>query len=77
MSEMVERVAHAIAAKRGLKWRYFIDDAVAIIKAMREPTEAMAEEGFTAACRHDHSETVPDLEIGRAAWQAMIDEALK
>lgn len=51
--------------------------ARAVLASLREPTEAMAEAGFHAACRYDNGDTVPSLEIGTAAWQAMIDEALK
>lgn len=68
-----ERVAHMVEAN----WRNHEADARAAIAEIRKPTEAMEMEGFYTACRHDHGETVPDLEIGRATWTAMIDEALK
>jgi hypothetical protein len=47
------------------------DDARAVIKAMREPTDAMAEVGFQLTgdpCWQD------DV---KRAWRAMIDEILK
>ncbi len=48
-----------------------------IIAAMREPTEEMCREGYTAACRHDYGDTVPSSEIAPETWRAMIDAAMK
>ena len=68
MTEMVERVARALAEKEGFCWEncaqcVWIDDARAAIAAMREPTEAMLG---------------PPWNYGRLEiWQAMIDEALQ
>ena len=76
MSEMVERVAEAIAKSRhgeSLWWtgetgglrQSAIDDARAAVAAMREPTQAMVQ---TVDPAFDHVEFI---------WQTMIDEALK
>lgn len=77
MSDMVERVARAICEREGydiesLKagkygehantWQDFLDDARVAINAMREPTEAMANEG------HGGNPV--------KSYQAMIDAAL-
>lgn len=62
MSEMVERVALAIAASD--------DIARLAIKAMREPTEDMQSAGYNAGHASYREEA-------RMVWQAMIDEALK
>lgn len=81
MSEMVERVARAIAEEiNGGKFddaRWYNDDqrdvhrrrARAAIEAMREPTEAMLTAGDSAMIRKD--------DAAADAWQAMVDEALK
>ena len=75
MSEMVERVARAIATARGYgldangedtgDWQMFVDHARAAIEAMREPTEAMWRE---ASFENGY--------VTEGAWQAMIDAAL-
>lgn len=68
MSEMVERVAHAIKAK--VPFGYGMTDAEtlqyarAAIEAMREPTEAMLDNG--------PSEPYMDGDV----WAKMIDAAL-
>lgn len=76
MSEMVERVARAIAdnIQAALPDGVVVDyhyAARAAIEAMRRPTEAMVDAGydFTAdpCWREDFIK----------GWQAMIDEALK
>lgn len=77
MSEMVERVAQAIAG--ALKQAYWereepTDDdhlaaARAAIEAMREPTEAMWAKGTGA--RLDESPSTHKV------WREMIDEALR
>jgi hypothetical protein len=87
MSEMVERVAIAIAGglnawaemwEESLREEYRID-ARAAIEAMREPTDAMLERGsvglYDCAAHDGHGgvETSPPLPV----WQNMIDAALK
>lgn len=76
MSEMVERVAKAIASKqpplsdRVLSMhaeQALFEMARAAIEAMRVPTEAMIEEAWADARAEDAA----------AVWKAMIDEALK
>ncbi len=80
MNEMIERAARAIAIRRGIHpdqeltygggkvaWKYFTDDAGAVIEAMREPTDKMI-----------NLEELP-YSPGemKAYWQAMIDVSLK
>lgn len=89
MSEMVERVAIAIARSRGLLprsdaipqealWLYFpkeqaFKEARAAIEAMREPTKKMVDAGQDA----DNGENRNLGERGaKEAWQLMIDAAL-
>ena len=88
MSEMVERVARAIAdavydaIKAALfetrenyvdqNWPKFATDARAAIAAMREPTEAMAARGYDMYDPEHDSGPGPD-----EFWRAMIDEALR
>jgi hypothetical protein len=79
MSEMVDRIARAIAeAGNGGVWtdeqwykEYQRDihriRARAAIKAMREPTDEMVHAGLLAGCRVNSIE----------GWRAMVDEALK
>ena len=72
MSEMVERVAKAIAAEFSHLGTGWDEIARAAIAAMREPTEAMKSvEGvhWGYSCH-----VCGGLKEG---WQAMIDEALK
>lgn len=57
-------------------WTAWVEDARDAIEAMREPTEAMNERGYAAACQHDYGERMPNLEIASATWRAMIDAAL-
>lgn len=91
MREMVERVARALClSKRNSPtgypegwlerhvnewWPQFIDDAKIAIAAMREPTESM----LRMAVRYGDSEGYGSMSEGdaEAAWQSMIDEALK
>ena len=66
MTEMVERVARAIASHVGYAdddWFKYGPAARAAIAAMREPTEEMLKAAYAKAF---------DKEI----WQAMIDAAL-
>lgn len=85
MSDQIDRVAEAMrlrAIERGhpihpVMVRHL---AVAAIEAMREPTDAMCEAGYSAGTgdwggRYDNRR---ELARGRIApgWQAMIDAAL-
>lgn len=77
MSEMVERVAKAICEAIGDDWNRegveglaaaYQPMAIAAIKAMREPTEAMIE-----ASNREWDGRMSHRSSG--AWQAMIDAA--
>ncbi len=71
--EMVERVARVLAPEHeeplepGLARAIAMDEARAVIEAMREPTEAMKNAGFAMLLGN-----VPVAMI----WRAMIDAAL-
>ena len=58
MSELVERVAAAIAEHVGYDGMCGAIARAAIV-AMREPTEAMKDAGFSEACRHDSGDSYP------------------
>ena len=68
-TEMVERVARALADSQGMGefpgLEMYRVMARAAIEAMREPTEAMLEVGFGGATG-----------VKRKLWQLMIDDAL-
>lgn len=71
MSEMVERVARALADCAmepfdEISREKFIGDARAVIKAMREPTPQMIEEAWAAALNED----------AKGVWRDMIETAL-
>lgn len=74
MSEMVERVTGAISAAMDSDGSYPDGSlnvralAIAAVKSMREPTDAMVDEG-NAWLDSDHP--------ADASWRAMIDEILK
>lgn len=69
MSEMIERVARAISIRMGEFPCTDQDCARAAIEAMREPTEAMSEDGYgQAGCSKAHC---------TAVYSAMIEAALK
>ncbi len=77
MSEMVERVARALAAAYsdalGAKTQIVAEDyeaARAAIAAMREPTEGMLDAFYDEPCWGDGPEA-------RDTWRAMIDRAMK
>jgi hypothetical protein len=79
MSDMIERVERAIASKivilgRPIHHSWAEQAAIAAIKAMREPTEAMAiAGGYEVYDAND--EFCPE---GAAdAWRAMVDAALE
>lgn len=72
MSEMVERVARAVAEFNEFSWEHcaqshWIDLARAAIEAMREPTEEMIRVGV----KYDHECAEAD-----GIYRAMIDAAL-
>lgn len=78
MSEMVNKIADAMAESEPWSQFWSLDDARKLarvaIEAMREPTEAMVHAAF------DLDEVVSGLlvsPIPEKTWGAMIDEALK
>lgn len=76
MSEMVERVARALAYHNYNTedvWESHISDARATIQAMREPTEEMI------SASYEDGATWSDMARGYVAdeWRRMIDAALK
>lgn len=77
MSEMVERVADALAGKSRIETTrtYWLTMARAAIAAMREPTEAMSSVQYYADFGEKGLQLSPDDQSG--IWRAMIDEALK
>ena len=90
MSEMVEKMARAIAESQG--WRLpdqlepyaegslcdlSVQAARAAIKAMMEPTEGMLAATMTATPALVTQETVDDLQMIRRDWQAMLTAALE
>lgn len=82
MSEMVMKVASAIHANdlnplESMPKRYQ-DMARAAIKAMREPTEAMVDQGYSYFDEDALVARRPPTGRGRLffAWQAMIDSAI-
>jgi hypothetical protein len=90
MSEMVDRVAKAIAAEawghsltgESLPWEKIPDVyrdgyrrwAVKAIEAMREPTDKMVFDADTPVGDEGVSPTYADV---RTIWRSMINEALK
>ena len=73
MTRPLERAARALAEVdpqgRGTQyWRDYVPDARAVLTAIRDPSEGMADAGSKAAAYHG--------EDGRPVWQAMIDAAL-
>jgi uncharacterized membrane protein (DUF106 family) len=82
MSEMIERVAKAMARHR---WAEFDEEqreagrelARNAIEAMREPIPAMHDAAYGATSSR-FEPMVPDfVRINAKIWRAMIDEALK
>ena len=89
MSEMIERVALAIAnAKRAkhdippCRWEHLTDEAKteyvgyarAAIEAMREPTDEIVSRAWGDETNKNFEK---DEDLFLCAWQLMIDEALK
>lgn len=61
-------------------WEDYIKDARAAIEAMREPTEAMdlaLKMTMQPPSGFDHPDAIAEFDLARAAYAAMIDEALK
>ena len=89
MTEMIERVAKALFLKNNprLSWEkasrestdHFRSVAKIAIEAMREPTEAMLVSGDEQIIEFlkDHIFALRDSTPAAAAWQLMIDKALK
>jgi hypothetical protein len=95
MSSMLERAASALLARQGFAFydnpmdggqdaydlsMEALEDARAVIKAMREPTQAMldaaAENGYDCIeFSLEEGEGIDGFDF-KPAWQAMIDEAL-
>lgn len=82
MNEMVERVAKAIIARRGLpanviiNWDVIRTDARAAIEAMREPTKQMVSAGLDVKA-YDGVEEMDSYGDPESVFKALIDEALK
>jgi hypothetical protein len=76
MSEMVERVARAIAKADGQEreWKQYIPDARAAIEAMRDGNE-IPERVWIAGIRARDAEQ--DQGSVMHIWEAMIAESLK
>ncbi len=80
MSEMIERAARAIATSLEVSpesWRDHVDEARAVIQAMREPTEAMIRAGEGEIFEHRANADDWALQATKEGWEAMIDEALR
>jgi hypothetical protein len=76
MSEMIKRVAEAMAAVDKMddgRWEYLIPHARAAIEAMREPTHDMLVAGATAQAGYDHRFESDNAE---EIFSDMIDAAL-
>lgn len=78
MTEMVERVARAIAGEdyTGF-WGDWIDEARAAIEAMREPTPAACVAGGSAYTVASGGSPDGGLDALVPAYRAMIDAALE
>lgn len=79
MSEMVERVARALAKEEGYAYDPLPYDARArsAIEAMREPTKAMEKAGEELDDWGVASDPGPGHASALAHWHVMVDEALK
>lgn len=77
-NEMIERMARVLAdrnkAGSGGDWPYYVDDARAVLTALREPTPGMIEAGERAAW-DDHN-YMPAFSAASATWVGMIDHIL-
>jgi hypothetical protein len=82
--DIIERAARAVCIAHGHEpegmkfsdgqpiWTAYIDDARAVLSALREPDEGMIEAGWS--CFPDYE---PSAQDATDCWQAMIDQALK
>ena len=87
MSEMIERVAKALAKADGdpsVLFDYYLEHARAAIEAMREPTEEMSKAGFVVnkfdneiRCCDSPRRLARITMPADPAWKAMIDAALE
>lgn len=76
MTEMIERVARAIANDpTGDQWKLWQTAARDAIKAMREPTDRMIESSYTATQLDDQWHIEDDQHFAKA-FNAAIDAAL-
>jgi hypothetical protein len=55
-------------------WRYYVDDARAVLAAIRQPSEEMVSHGALQLAEGDGVDV--DLQQVAAAWRQMIDAAL-
>lgn len=80
MTEMVERVARALASQRANPygdWKPWVKFARAAIAAMREPTEAMVNAAYDSFDWGPPMVGPRDDAMPKPVWQTMIDEAMK
>ncbi|NRF12524.1 hypothetical protein [Agrobacterium pusense] len=90
MSEMIERVARALAANEGENpdntWMFYENKSRASINAMREPTEAQLEaaedivvgfDDFACGDRNIYLGIPGYPQKARDVWAALVDAALK
>lgn len=73
---MIEKVARALAAIQETEdqWEYYITSARVAIKAMREPSDEMLNEGFRGAWKNEDGGASFYV---KPCWIYMIDEALR
>jgi hypothetical protein len=77
MSELVERVAKAIADCNGHDWEHYCDEASATIAAMREPTPEMLNAGTAIIAEYFGERSYSTgVNTAREVWYDMIDAAL-
>lgn len=65
------------------RWPEFVDDARAVLQAIREPSEAMLPDPHDTstpiyqAARLIDDDAASSADVFRSAWQAMIDAAME
>jgi len=85
---MVEKVARAMCVEGGYdpnelmpndgpRWRYYMPNASAAIRAMREPTPEMIDRFVSRALQVSVGSGYTWSDYARDQWQAMIDGALQ
>lgn len=58
-------------------WTGYVDQARAVLEAIREPSEGMVKEGaYQIPCGQGVEEGPPNASDAKDCWQAMIDAAL-